>query len=55
MDRATRRCLGIMGRQITEDRECQQGEDWHLLHLTLIDFTSGRCAPVAAGGRLQIL
>ncbi|DBA87519.1 hypothetical protein WJX77_003187 [Trebouxia sp. C0004] len=35
-------CFGIMGSQLTADRECTRDVEWKLLHVTIINFRTNR-------------
>ncbi|KAI5054714.1 hypothetical protein GOP47_0029859 [Adiantum capillus-veneris] len=42
VDTSTSECLGLFGTQIACERECSRGEDYKLINLSILDFTSKR-------------
>ena len=42
LDAHSSKCFGIMGRQLTAERECTRDFEWKLLYVTIIDFKTNK-------------
>ncbi len=42
LDASSNTCYGIMGHQLTAERECTRDIEWKLLYVTILDFKSNR-------------